>query len=59
MHSIQICCGVSTSLLERVRTRLVESDGEATAGRVAAALLGALVPALSASRADPARALSG
>jgi pilus assembly protein CpaF len=29
---------VTTTLLDRVRTRLVESDGEATAGRVAAAL---------------------
>jgi len=29
---------VSTSLLDRVRRRLVETDGEATAGRVAAAL---------------------
>lgn len=29
---------MTTTLLDRVRTRLVESDGEATAGRVAAAL---------------------
>ena len=29
---------MTTSLLDRVRTRLVETDGEATAGRVAAAL---------------------
>ena len=29
---------MTSTLLDRVRTRLVESDGEATAGRVAAAL---------------------